>query len=263
MDPQPTPNAPTPPGAPPQVPPSEIPPQPTTQFPQQVPQPYQQPPATSFPSQPQPNLQQPSAYYPPQPTSPTGSDDKTLGILSVVFAFVIPPVGLSISLVGKSKQKKAAGASLQSKKLLKLGLIFSIITTILYTVAIVFYVVAYLASTSAGSLVGTWQCTNLAALSSTATYNDQMVFTKDGHYTWDVNKKQSSGTYKIEPSTTNQTAWESIKPIAQTYFDTTDEAPESHILDMDGKKTSAVIFNQTTGEKLMLVYSDNIFICYK
>ena len=60
-----------------------------------------------------------------QPVDP----GKGLGIASVVFAFVIPIVGLILSIVAHNKSKKAG----HSNGLASVGLVISIITTIVST----------------------------------------------------------------------------------------------------------------------------------
>ena len=63
-----------------------------------------------------------------QPVDP----GKGLGIASVVFAFIIPIAGLILSIVARNKSKKAG----HSNGLASVGLVISIITTIISTLAL-------------------------------------------------------------------------------------------------------------------------------
>jgi hypothetical protein len=76
-----------------------------------------------------PQSQQPVA---PQPSPVSSNDDpgRTLGILSLIFAFILPIIGIIVGIVGLRKSK-AAG---YKNNVALAGLIISFITTVLILV---------------------------------------------------------------------------------------------------------------------------------
>jgi hypothetical protein len=80
-----------------------------------------------------PEPQNPNPPFVPGVTSPDDGT-KTLGILSIVFAFVFSIVGLILAIVGtnKAKQiKQQTGQDAQGAQLIKVGLICSIVMIVL------------------------------------------------------------------------------------------------------------------------------------
>lgn len=73
---------------------------------------------------------------------------KTLGILSIVFAFVMSLVGLILAIVGTSQAKRIereTGRPAQGAGLLQAGLICSIVMVALWVVGIILSIIAMIA----------------------------------------------------------------------------------------------------------------------
>ncbi|MDN5669308.1 MAG: DUF4190 domain-containing protein [Renibacterium salmoninarum] len=117
---------------------------------QPVPPNQPQPGVPQYPAQPDPNAAanynypSPAGNYPPA----AGGDypGKTLGIVGLVFAFVFPLAGWIISAIA-GKQSKAVG---MPNTPAKVGLILSIIFTIIGVVFIIIYIIAIVAIVNSG-----------------------------------------------------------------------------------------------------------------
>jgi hypothetical protein len=79
----------------------------------------------------------------PTPAAPAASDGKTLGIVGVVLAFLIPLVGLIVSIVARGQSKRAG----VSNGAATAGIIISII------IMVVGIIVAIVIGATAGSLL--------------------------------------------------------------------------------------------------------------
>jgi hypothetical protein len=84
----------------------------------------------------------PSGQVPPPPYPPINDNTKTLGIVSIICAFLISIVGLVIAIIGSSKAKqiqRQTGRPAEGDSLVKVGLILSIIMTIIEVLIIAFF----------------------------------------------------------------------------------------------------------------------------
>ncbi|MDR2063598.1 MAG: hypothetical protein LBQ02_02285 [Candidatus Nomurabacteria bacterium] len=195
----------------------------------------------------------------------SNDDIRSLGILSVVLAFLAAPGGLVVALIGKAKAKKhrqVTGMPAQGESLLKTGLICSIVMLVLIVISVGSLATWLAKHSSAGNLIGTWQCMSFENL-SLSSFDDKMTFTDDNQYRFNIDGVARTGTYTIQPSTLNEPAWRSMKPTLQSYYNITDEDPETHILELDnGTAFTAIILNKTTGGRMMWVYAEvNNYIC--
>jgi hypothetical protein len=84
----------------------------------------------------------------PAPGAAPVADGKTLGIVGLILAFVIPLAGLIVSIIA-GNQSKAAGVENTPAKV---GKILSIIFLILGVIFLILYFVAFAALFSSGTL---------------------------------------------------------------------------------------------------------------
>ena len=76
---------------------------------------------------------------PPAPAPmPAEVPGKTMGIVGLVLAFVFAPVGIIVSAIGMSQSKKAG----YKNTLALVGLILSIVFTIIWVVSIILFIMA-------------------------------------------------------------------------------------------------------------------------
>jgi hypothetical protein len=88
----------------------------------------------------------------PAPGAAPVADGKTLGIVGLVLAFVFAPAGIIVSIIAKN-QSKAAGVENTPAKI---GLILSIIFTIIGVLVIILNIVTWVALIGSGAVITTY-----------------------------------------------------------------------------------------------------------
>jgi hypothetical protein len=183
----------------------------------------------------------------------------TLGILSVIFAFIFPLVGLILSLVGRSKAKRARLATGQLVKttLLTVGLICSIVFLALYSLlfaSLIPELTKYTFSTD--KIVGNWDCTSLEMLTS-GTFPDRLTIDKSSYSM----PAEGAGSFIVVPSKVNEDVWRSLESTLKI-LSISDETPTTYSLETDSGRTISVVLMKTTdGEDVLLFYATTVYSC--
>lgn len=145
-----------------------------------------------------PNQPQPPISY------ATNDDTKTLGTLSIVFAFIASLVGLIISIVGKNKAKRIlqeTGREAQGAGLLSTGLICSIIMLSLQVIGSIIAIFVVFSVLNEVELNGGWKWDNESGFVLSGECDEETCAEEILPGKWDCTDSMASLTYRYEFST--------------------------------------------------------------
>lgn len=128
-------------------------------------------------------------------------NSKVISILGMILSFLIPIIGLILSIISVCKCKKyksKTGNNSKYKGLSIAGLIISIIMTFTHLIIIFVVVIIAFVGNGKSKLNGTWNCSysNYTYYAATASFNEDKTFTWR-KYNDSTNKNYIDGTYSI------------------------------------------------------------------
>lgn len=104
----------------------------------------------------------------PQPVQPAGDPGKTLGIVGLILAFLLPLIGLIVSIIAKSKSKKAGFKNGFALGGIIVSIVFMVLTVLFFGLTIA----GLMAVTSAPAKASDTFMSDLLAKNFSAAYNE-------------------------------------------------------------------------------------------